>query len=316
MLSHLPHAALALLFLAAPLAAQTTPCYAENDGPSFNSAISMGGPWVGIKFAPNVSFTADRAEVFTGMAGGTNSLLLYSHDAGLDQPGTKLASGVWSMSSANSWQGAQISPAIALAAGTTYWIVWIPVGGAQASVDLPKNNNGQVYKASFDNGQTWSGPFQSNTHHWKFRFFGSCTGASTVYCTAKTNSAGCLPSIAFSGTPSASAGSGYVLSASQILDGKSGVLFYGKSGAAALPFQGGTLCAAVPLVRTPLQVSGGAPPCGGSFAMDFNAWIASGQDPALVAGQQVNAQYWSRDPGFPPPDNTSLSDAVEFTIAP
>jgi len=316
MLSHIPHAALALVLAAAPLAAQTTPCYAENDGPNFNSAVSMGGPWVGIKFTPNVSFTANRAEVFTGSASGTNTLALHAHNGGLDQPGVQLASGAWSMSSANSWQGAQLSTGAALTAGTTYWLVWVPVGGAQASVDVPMNTLGQVYKASFDNGQTWSGPFQFNDRHWKFRFFGSCTGSSTVYCTAKTNSAGCLPSIAFSGTPSASAGSGYVLSASQILDGKFGVLFYGKSGAAAVPFQGGTLCAKAPLVRTTLQLSGGTPPCGGAFAMDFNAWIASGKDPGLVAGQQVNAQYWSRDPGFPPPDNTSLTDAVEFTIAP
>jgi hypothetical protein len=315
MISRIPRAALALLLAAAPLAAQSTPCHVENDGPNFNGAIGMSGAWVGIKFTPNVSFTADRAEVFTGKTSGTNSLVLYSHDATIDQPGTKLASGLWSMSPTNSWQGAQLSPATAVSAGTTYWIVWIPVGGAQASLDVPMNTLGQVHKASFDNGQSWSGSLQFNDHHWKFRLFGGC-GSSTIYCTAKTNSAGCLPSIASSGTPSASAGSGYVLSASQILDGKSGVLFYGKSGPTALPFQGGTLCAAIPLVRTTLQFSGGAPPCGGAFAMDFNAWIASGKDPALVAGQQVNAQYWSRDPGFPPPENTSLTDAVEFTIAP
>jgi hypothetical protein len=69
-------------------------------------------------------------------------------------------------------------------------------------------------------------------------------------------------------------------------------------------------------VRTMLQNSGGTPPCGGSFQMDFNAYIASGKDPGLVAGQQVWVQTWSRDPGFAPPNNTSLSDAVTFTLCP
>jgi len=140
-------------------------------------------------------------------------------------------------------------------------------------------------------------------------------GSGGVYCTAKVNSAGCTPAIASSGSPSASAGSGFVISASQVLSDKSGVLFYSKSGPAALSFLGGVLCAQPPLVRTKLQTSGGSPPCGGSFAVDFNAWIASGVDPALAAGQEVNAQYWSRDPGFAPPNHMSLSDAIEFVIA-
>jgi hypothetical protein len=69
-------------------------------------------------------------------------------------------------------------------------------------------------------------------------------------------------------------------------------------------------------VRTSIQNSGGSPACGGAFSFDFNAYIASGADPALVSGQQVWSQYWSRDPGFAPPDNTNLTDAVEFTIQP
>ena len=139
-------------------------------------------------------------------------------------------------------------------------------------------------------------------------------GTPTIYCTAKVNSAGCTPAIAFTGTPSATSGSGFQISASNILPNKFGLLFYGKSGPAASPFQGGTVCATPPLARMMLQNSGGASPCGGSFSLDFNAYIASGADPALVSGQPVNAQYWSHDPGFAPPDNTNLTDAVVFTI--
>jgi hypothetical protein len=56
--------------------------------------------------------------------------------------------------------------------------------------------------------------------------------------------------------------------------------------------------------------------CSGAYHFDFNAWIQSGADPALVVGQDVWAQYWSRDQGFAFPDNTGLSNAVAFEIGP
>jgi hypothetical protein len=136
----------------------------------------------------------------------------------------------------------------------------------------------------------------------------------TLYCTAKVTSNGCVPAIAFFGSPSAGAGSGFQITASQVEPQKFGLFFYGKSGAASFPFQGGTLCANAPLVRTSIQNSGGAAACSGTYLIDFNAYIATGNDPALVAGQQVNGQYWFRDPGFAPPDNTGLSNAIEFEI--
>ena len=87
----------------------------------------------------------------------------------------------------------------------------------------------------------------------------------------------------------------------------------------ATPMQGGTLCVHPPLLRTPVQNSGGnAPPndCSGVIALDLNAFIASGEDPLLVPGIAVDGQFWSRDPGFAPPENTSLSDAIHFGICP
>ena len=140
--------------------------------------------------------------------------------------------------------------------------------------------------------------------------------APTIYCTAKVTSSGCLPAIAFSGSPSASAGSGFLITADQIDPQRFGLFFYGKSGPAAFAFQGGTLCVNPPQTRTPVQDSGGLAACSGTYSIDFNTHIAGGSDPALVAGQQVNGQYWFRDPGFPAPDNTGLSDAIEFEIAP
>jgi hypothetical protein len=155
--------------------------------------------------------------------------------------------------------------------------------------------------------RVWNGSIHYNV-------VGGCPDVPAVYCTAKVNSAGCTPSIGSTGTPSASAGSGFVVTTINELNDKFGLYFYSKSGPTNVAFQGGLLCAAPPLVRTKLQNSGGAPPCGGTYTMDFNAYIASGVDPALVAGQQVWLQTWSRDPASP--STTNLSDALTFTICP
>ncbi|MCC6406731.1 MAG: hypothetical protein IT453_06180 [Planctomycetes bacterium] len=141
--------------------------------------------------------------------------------------------------------------------------------------------------------------------------------APVGYCTAKPNSLGCTPTLAFSGCPSATSGSGFVVTASQVLSQKQGVFFYGTSGAQAVPFQGGWLCAHGPLKRIALQSSGGHPPpsdCSGSFTVDFNAHAASGSDPALVAGAAFAGQWWSRDPAAS--FGTSLTGAVRGTLGP
>jgi hypothetical protein len=136
----------------------------------------------------------------------------------------------------------------------------------------------------------------------------------TTYCTSKVNSQGCAGPIASTGTPSASAGSGFVITASQIIPSAIGVFFYSKTGPAAVPFQGGWLCLAGQVTRTAGQSSGGAGNCGGNFAFDFNAYLASGGDPALVSGSPVWGQYWSRDPSSP--SATHLTNAIAFTLCP
>lgn len=138
-----------------------------------------------------------------------------------------------------------------------------------------------------------------------------------VYCTSQPNSLGCEPSIGWSGAPSAGGSTPFTIGASSVLSDQFGLLFYGFA-AAAEPFAGGTLCVATPLVRTPVQHSGGnsAPiDCSsGGFSFDMGAHILSGADPALVAGAAVHAQYWSRD--LMSAHGTSLSDALRFVVAP
>jgi hypothetical protein len=137
----------------------------------------------------------------------------------------------------------------------------------------------------------------------------------TTYCTAKLNSQFCLPSIGFQGYASASNFAPFPITADDLLNQKSGLLFYGYQANSA-PFQGGTLCVRAPIRRTGLMNTGGSPTgldCTGTFSFDFNAYIATGADPLVsVVGAQVHAQYWSRDPQDP--FTTSLTDAVEFRV--
>jgi catechol 2,3-dioxygenase-like lactoylglutathione lyase family enzyme len=197
-------------------------------------------------------------------------------------------------------------------AGNQLWIDQLGTSTDDYAYAAAPDASGGVYLSGRTDGSL-GGPSAGGSDAWLARYDTLC-GASSKYCTAKTSSAGCVPSIATSGTPSASAGSGFTISTTSVLDNKFGLYFYGKSGPNNAPFQGGILCAAPPLVRTLVQNSGGTPPCGGAFQIDFNAYVASGADPALVAGAQVWVQTWSRDPGFAPPNNTSLSDAVSFTL--
>jgi hypothetical protein len=145
------------------------------------------------------------------------------------------------------------------------------------------------------------------------------------YCTAKVNSLGCTPITAFTGLSSASAAGGFVVRASNVRNHKNGLLFYGVSGAASLPFQGGTLCVQTPIRRTPAVNSNGAPApandCSGMYTLDLNAFATGslGGTPLpalLVAGTQVHCQWWGRDPGFAAPDNTMLSSAIRYRVLP
>jgi probable HAF family extracellular repeat protein len=147
-------------------------------------------------------------------------------------------------------------------------------------------------------------------------FVATLPEVATPYCTAKVNSAGCTPAIAFAGTPSASSGAGFTISADQIMAASSGLLMYSKTGPATVPFFGGLLCLAGQITRTPGQFSGGTTGCSGALSMDFNAYTATGADALLVGGIDVWAQYWSRDAGFAPPNNANTTDAVAFTLWP
>ena len=128
-----------------------------------------------------------------------------------------------------------------------------------------------------------------------------------AYCTAKLNSDGCLPQVGVD------AGPPFQIEATLILPGKNGLMFYGLAGRIAAPLLGGTLCVAPPLRRTFVQKSfGTGAPCSGAYSFDLDTWIAEGNDPLLLPGTQLNAQFWYRDPLDPL--GVGLTDGLELFV--
>jgi hypothetical protein len=165
-------------------------------------------------------------------------------------------------------------------------------------------------------------PFAGSADPWFARYPGGCY--AIPYCAATPNSQGCIPVIGSSGQPSATAGAGFVITGSNVLNGTPGLLLYGFEGQAATPFGHGTLCLAGPTRRTPGVNSGGSPTgsdCSGVYSIDFNAFVAGsigGNPPPdlRVPGTTVDVQWIGRDPGFAWPDNTVLSAGLHLTICP
>jgi hypothetical protein len=298
-----------------------TPCYEENGGPNFNDGFSTSGVYVGIQFtAPAVGFQATRIEMFTGEATGPSSVAIWAHDAVNNQPLASLGSGAFTLLPPNSWQGGNLAAPVPLVPNQTYWLVWLAVSGCQSPLDVPMLTLGQPYRPSFDNCATWGNLFQFVDRHWKFRIFGTCS-VSTTYCTAGTTTNGCVPSIAGTGVPSASANSGFTIACTNVEGQKSGIVFYGIAGRVASPWATGStsiLCVKAPTQRMGTQNSGGTlNSCNGTLAIDWNAFRAANPTALgapFASGSLVNAQGWFRDP--PAPKTTNLTNAVEFVVQP
>lgn len=136
------------------------------------------------------------------------------------------------------------------------------------------------------------------------------------YCTAKVNSRGCMPTIQWSGGTSLSGPDDLVARASSVLSSQFGMFFFGRA-PTATPWLGGTLCVRSPLERTPIQLATGSPPpsdCTGTYALALtHAWL---QARGFAPGTTLYGQWFSRDPGFAPPGNVGLTDAIAITVRP
>lgn len=137
-----------------------------------------------------------------------------------------------------------------------------------------------------------------------------------AYCTAKTNSLGCIPAIDWGGHPTLSGIDDFFVTASNVLNNKPGLLLRSMTPGAA-PFAGGTLCLQPQILRTLAQGSGGTPApavdCSGSYLHHFSHAYMSAL--GLTPGTPVHVQFWSRDQGFPAPNNAGLTNALGFVIS-
>jgi hypothetical protein len=145
-----------------------------------------------------------------------------------------------------------------------------------------------------------------------------------TYCTAKVNSLGCTPRISWAGWPGVSTPSHFYIVGGNMLNNVPGLLLYGVTGRAAVPFSGGIECMQAQVKRgVPVLSTGNSNPgteCAQAYLLDFqlfaNGALGGHPLPALqVPGTIVDAQWWGRDNGLPI-NRTQLSDALEFSVMP
>jgi choice-of-anchor B domain-containing protein len=140
-------------------------------------------------------------------------------------------------------------------------------------------------------------------------------GGPITYCTAKLSSSLCLPSIGFSGSPSFSSPSGFSITTTGMEAATTAIDFFGTTGQANVPFQGGLICAASPIYRLGGKVTGGAGACTGSISYTLQDVMNHSAGGALVVvGGLVNIQSWGRD--LSDPFGSSLSNALEIVVQP
>ncbi len=135
------------------------------------------------------------------------------------------------------------------------------------------------------------------------------------YCSAGTSINGCVAQLTASGEPSASSGTGLMLTTRDLDGQRSALSFLSVSYPLVQPWAPGnssSLCVTPPIVRTALSFSAGTfGACDGSISVDANSFIAP---TPWNAGQIVFAQTWVRDPLAP--KRSLLSNGLAFELGP
>ena len=157
------------------------------------------------------------------------------------------------------------------------------------------------------------GLFQGRTHVFEL------VDAPVSYCSAGTSASGCQALLSGTGTPSATATSGAVLTANDVEGAKDGLYFFGTNGRQTNPWGNGTSyqCVVPPVRRAGLlSAQGTTGLCDGWFTQDVNARWAQKPPHNPGSGAVVGLQLSYRDPQNSSHQTTSLSSAMEFTVCP
>ena len=138
-----------------------------------------------------------------------------------------------------------------------------------------------------------------------------------LYCTAKVNSQGCTPQMTFSGTPSLTGPDDFSFTATNLINQQFGLGFWGFSENNA-PLLGGTLCVGGSLNRlVPRNTLGGGVPgttCDGILFQPFLQAQMTANN--LMAGTEIFAQIYYRDPLHPDGTGVGLTEGIRFVLCP
>jgi Peptidase family M28 len=197
---------------------------------------------------------------------------------------------------------------------------WVPMSLDVSNIAAHNASVQVEFRLKSDGGVTFGG---WNLDAFELVELGPGTGGCptpSLYCTSKAASIpGCVPTLSYAGAPSASAGSGFTLSAGPVPGLKPGLWLHTTQGAAVTPIQNafGFLCINTNGMQRfqPGPSNGSNGLCDGQYAFDFNQWVATQtQNPSLVAGATVDVQCWYRDP--PSAGGANLTNAMHFLLCP